>query len=123
MNQEILNKLIKLKIRSIFLLFGTILTLIVLIVYKFSNNNNNYNNFKFSLIISMIVIISIAQIVNNLYLLITNWKNDKLNKEKIIWGIIGILFLKNISPIIFAIRGIKIYKNNIEKFDENNHNI
>lgn len=60
------------------------------------------------------VVYVIFCIINAVYILSTDWKNQKLNDSscKIVWGIFTIVILGAISSLIFGIKAEKELKNN-----------
>lgn len=58
-------------------------------------------------------------------ILTTNWKNKRVEKQKILWGILALLILGSIASFIFSVTSLNIYRDDKteEKQEENNNQI
>ena len=69
-------------------------------------------------------IISTLNLVLGIIILATDWKNEEINNNKILWGILTLVLLGPISSLIFSIQSINIYKNindilnDVEKYEK-----
>ncbi len=57
-----------------------------------------------------IIASAIIALIDSILILVTNFKNDELDKKKILWGLLGLLLLGNIACLIFAIKMINVAK-------------
>jgi multisubunit Na+/H+ antiporter MnhG subunit len=65
------------------------------------------------LIIIPILLFSITPILSfilGIIILATDWKNQEINNNKILWGVLTLLLLGPISSLVFSIQSRKIYK-------------
>ena len=79
------------------------------------------------LIIIPILLFSITPILSfilGIIILATDWKNEEINNNKILWGILTLVLLGPIASLIFSIQSINIYKNindilnDVEKYEK-----
>lgn len=60
----------------------------------------------------------ILAIVDGIIILSNDWEKEKLNKDKILWGVLCLVVLGNVSSLVFSIKGINLYKNDSNKNKE-----
>ncbi len=44
----------------------------------------------------------IMAIIDSISILTTDWRDEKLNSDKTLWGILGLVLLGNIATLVFA---------------------
>lgn len=95
---------------SIILPLCAILVVVLWFVISFSSPNASMVA-GFFVIMALVIVIAIATIVLDIIcgikILATDWKNNDLNNDKTVWGILTFVILGGIASLIFANKATK----------------
>lgn len=103
-----LRTLKRMKSTSIFYITLIILGVIGVLIGKFIPQETTY--FLIWIGGIGIVIGNIAGFVNSIIILVTHWSDPKIEKIKVMWGVLGILLLGSLATLIFCVRARISYR-------------
>lgn len=74
------------------------------------NKKNAFISFFIWITIIGLLIYPILNFIGNIKILVIDWKDEELNKRKILWGVLSLLLLRFIGLFIFTKRIMKKYE-------------
>lgn len=114
------QKLQDLKKESLITLVASFIVYITLILSLIFRNNSTPAITAFTSVLLLLNNIIIA-----FRILTTNWKNKRVEKQKILWGILALLILGSIASFIFSVTSLNMYRDDKteEKPEEKNNQL